>query len=336
LLPSCTQSKAKKGSPPVQNISEATNIEPSANTTPVDDYVIIGGYRTNDRLSMANRETGVSIIIEKTRSADLSGIEQYGNFERLLLILPETSDVDFSPLKSLPQLQVIAIWRRALTKIPELSGIPSLAILELYDNSLTSLNGLEKVPQLERLDISETHTPITDTSALQYLKKLRELQLCNGNFNINFSHLKDLPALEEIVLVDCGDFDLAGIGQLTQVKRLHLEIRVSRETGEQGVFRDIEEIGGMTGLKELLVDEVISSVEFLANNINLERLELAAGRDLPGYSRKAPLPLDVAPLGNLRNLKYLALRGFELINAHVLDTLPELETYNTNLYRDYD
>jgi hypothetical protein len=115
-----------------------------------------------------------------------------------------------------------------------------------------------------------------------------------------------------------------------------LIIVVSEETGQQGVFRNIEEIGAMTGLKELHLDELIGSVEFLANNVNLERLELLAGRHLPGYSRVAPLPLDVSPLGNLRNLKYLALRGFELINAHVLDTLPKLETFSTYLYRDPD
>jgi hypothetical protein len=78
--------------------------------------------------------------------------------------------------------------------------------------------------------------------------------------------------------------------------------------------------------------ELLTSVDFLGNNINLEHLELVAGRRLPDYFTRAPLPLDVAPLGNLKKLKYLAIRGFELINAHVLDTLPELETINRALW----
>jgi Leucine-rich repeat (LRR) protein len=333
LLLSCTQTKAKEDDYPTQNIPEATNIQqPPVYTTPVDDYVVIGGYRTKDRLSRASRETEVSISIEKRECADLSGIEQFINLEQLRLSLPETSDIDFSPLKSLSKLGYIYIGGRALTEIPDLEGIPLLTRLQLSANSLTSLDGLEKLPQLEWLHISENLTPITDTSALQYLKKLRELRIYFGDYDIDFSHLNDLPELEYIYLCDCGDFDLAGIGQLSQLKKLNLEIRVSRETGERSIFRNIEEIGGMTGLEELYINEVIASVGFLANNASLERLELIAGWDRLGEYGEPLIPLDVAPLGNLKNLKYLTIRGFELINAHVLASLPELERIDTNLY----
>ncbi|MDR0290927.1 MAG: hypothetical protein LBI06_08330, partial [Treponema sp.] len=51
LLLSCTQAKTKDNHP-IENISETTNIVPSTvNPAPVDDYVIIGGYRTNYRFS---------------------------------------------------------------------------------------------------------------------------------------------------------------------------------------------------------------------------------------------------------------------------------------------
>jgi hypothetical protein len=82
----------------------------------------------------------------------------------------------------------------------------------------------------------------------------------------------------------------------------------------------------MTGLEELHLNEIIRSVEFLANNANLESLELAAGFPPPGYLEKAPLPLDVLPLCSLKKLKHFAIWGFELKNANVLlDTLPELD-----------
>jgi hypothetical protein len=69
----------------------------------------------------------------------------------------------------------------------------------------------------------------------------------------------------------------------------------------------------------------------LSANINLEDLVLIAGRDRWNYG-KPLIPLDVTPLGNLKKLKYLAIRGFELINAHVLSTLPELGGVDTDLY----
>jgi Leucine-rich repeat (LRR) protein len=317
----------------VQSISEPTNIDPlPVNAAPVDDTVIIGGYRTNYRLSRPSMT--YLITIGKERCADLSGIEQLVHMEILNLYLWETSDIDFSPLKSLPELRYIYIRGSALTEIPDLGGIPSLVYLELVNNRLTSLNGLEKIPQLEKLYIQDARVPMTDTSALRYLKSLQRFYIYNSSFNIDFIDLADLPDLAEIYFSTYGELDLTGIGQLRQLKGLRLVIRVSEETGVQGAFRNIQEIGRMTGLTELYLDEAITSVEFLENNVNLERLELIAGKErLPGavYYTGPSLPLDVAPLGNLKKLKYLAIRGFELINAHVLASLPELEIVNTAL-----
>jgi hypothetical protein len=83
---------------------------------------------------------------------------------------------------------------------------------------------------------------------------------------------------------------------------------------------------------ELYLDELITSVGFLANNVNLESLELVAGSYLPDYFTKTVLLLDVAPLANLKKLKYLAIRGFwpgnEQEVVKLLGALPELETIN--------
>jgi hypothetical protein len=173
--------------------------------------------------------------------------------------------------------------------------------MKLDNNSLTSLSGLESVPQLEWLIIDNACVPITDTSVLRYLKNLRSFHIYNSSFNIDFINLVDSLKLEEIYFSNCGERDLTGIGQLLQLKYLYL-------------------------------NEAITSVGFLADNLNLERLELIAGKGRPDYYTGTPLPLDVAPLGNLKKLRYLSLRGFELINAHVLDTLPELQRINTALW----
>jgi hypothetical protein len=331
---SCTQTKAKEGNEPVQNISEATNIQPlPVNAAPVDDYVIIGGFKTTYKLS---RSVGTyDIMISEDESMDLSGIEQLVDVGGLRLYLWGKDNIDFSPLKSLSKLVALSIWGYTLTGIPDLSGITSLVSLKLDNNSLISMNGLERVPQLRKLYIQDACIPVLDTSALRYLQNLQEFYIYNSSVNIDFSNLSNSPDLLEIYFSNCGELDLTGIGQLNQLKKLRLEIGVSEETGKQSVFRNIEEIGRMTGLTELYLDEVITSVDFLANNVNLERLELVAGKErLPGaiYYTGAPLPLDVAPLGNLKNLKYLAIRGFELINAHVLASLPELKTLDTKLF----
>jgi Leucine-rich repeat (LRR) protein len=333
LLLSCTQTKTNRNNHPIQNDLETSEARLSFESIPlVDDTVIIGGFRTDYRLSVPFMT--YLIEISEDECADFTGIEQLEHMESLRLYLRKTSDIDFSPLKSLPKLRNINIIGTALTKIPDLSGISSLGRLEIGYARLISLNGLEKIPQLEDLSIHDARIPVIDTSALRYLKKLKELYVHGGSYNINFDNLKDLSELEEIYFCECGEMDLTDIGQLKQVKKLHLEIRVSEETGEQSVFKNIVAIGGMTGLKELYLDEVIISVGFLANNINLEHLEIIAGEDRWNYGEPL-LPLDVAPLGKLKKLKYLAIRGFELKNAHVLETLPELENLDTDLYHGH-
>jgi Leucine-rich repeat (LRR) protein len=333
----CSCSASKKGTrvpaPAVQNTSEITNIEqPPVNPAPAEDYVIIGGYRTNYTLSRASSIREFSMSIAISECADFTGIEHFTNLEVLSLYLWETDAIDFSPLKSLSKLKNIYIRGSALTEIPDLDGISSLVIMELDNNSLTSFKGIEMMPQLEWLIIDNARLPITNTSALRYLRNLHLLHIYNLSFNIDLLSFADSSTLEEIYFSNCGELDLTGIGQLRQLEKLFLSIRISEETGGQGTFKNIEEIGRITGLKELHLDELITSVEFLANNVNLEHLELVSGKARPGYYTGETLPLDVAPLGNLKKLKYLAIRGFELINAHVLDTLPELQRINTALW----
>jgi Leucine-rich repeat (LRR) protein len=335
LLLSCTQSKTKDNHS-IQNIPEITNTEqPFVNNIPVDQPIIIGGYKTRYTL-LTRPASDYSIIISHARCADFSGIEQIADMERLRISLPETSDIDFSPLKALSQLRYIRISGLALTKIPDLSDIPLLTMLELNNNRLTSLSGLERLPQLNWLHISEARVPVTDTTALRYLKKLQELYIFDGSYNIDFNNFREMSELDFMYLANCGELDLSGIGQLAQLKKLELTIAISEETGKQGAFRNVEEIGKITGLKELYLDEVITSAEFLAGNVNLESLELVSGRHLPDYFTKEFIPLDITPLGNLKKLKYLAIRGFwpgsEQEFDKLLDTLPELETINTALF----
>jgi Leucine-rich repeat (LRR) protein len=339
-----------------ENVTEAVITDrPSEDTSLIANTVIIGGFDTGIELSLANKKSSIILFISNDEYANLDGIEQLTNLNSLDIaiteisdvdfsplrqlknltsfgiVLVKTNDLDFSPLKSLSNLRKVEIAGLAFTELPDLSGIPSLSRLFIDHTSLTSLKGLEKIPQLEYLHVTEAYEPVTDTSALRYLKKLKGLIFWGGSYAINFNDFKDLPELEYIYIANFGKMDLTGIGRLSQVKKLELMISISEKTGEWGAFRNIEEIGRMTGLKQLLLDELITSVEFLANNTELERLELIAGKDRVDYSKNF-LPLDIAPLGNLKKLKRLTIRGFELKNKHVIDSLPELKYFNENLF----
>jgi internalin A len=324
---SCTQTKTKENS--TETIVTGLS---SGYTPPVEDYAIVGGFKTGDTLSRARTEEYLLISIEKDEHADFTGIQRYKNLRRLSIYLWETSDVDFSPLKSLSTLRSMDLMGRALTELPDLSGIPYLTYLSIDRTSLTDLNGLEKIPQLEFLSVREGYKPLTDTSALRYMKKLKNLMFSDVSFTIDFNDLKDLPELEFLHFSNYGELDLTGIDQLSQIKKLEFFTRVSKKTGERSVFRNIEEIGQMTELKDLYINVLIASVGFLANNVGLERLELIADQSREGYTEILP-PLDIAPIGNLKKLKYLAIRGFKLQNDHVLDTLPELEGFTNDFYQ---
>ena len=334
FLCSCVNEKNKPNpisANPKEEISQNNITETVVtNTAPEDQYIIIGGYRT-DYTVRDIKETIVFIIISENESADFSGIEQFQNTKSLFISLLDTRHVDFSPLRSLPNLQFVKIGGRGLTKIPDLSNIPSLKILELRFGRLTNLNGIEKITSLERLSIAGNRERITNTSSLRYLNNLKSFHFYNGYHNIDFSVFGNLPRLEEIWFGGDALTNLTGIGQAKSIKRLRLYSNTSKEVDERSVYINIEEIGGITGLKELYIDESITSVEFLANNVNLEELVLIADQERDDYWNVL-LPLDIKPLGNLTKLKHLIIRGFELENVDAVKKLPNLEDFDTALY----
>ena len=184
---------------------------------------------------------------------------------------------------------------------------------------------------LEELRIDGNYVPLTNTSSLRYLKNLKSLIIYSGHYNIDFSVFGDLAELEEIWLGGGGEYNLTGISQINSLEKLYLQSNTSEEIEERNVFKNIEEIGKITGLKELYLDESITSVEFLANNVNLEELRLFADRERDDYG-DVLLPLDIKSLGNLTKLKRLIIRGFELENVDAVKKLPNLEYFDTALY----
>jgi hypothetical protein len=335
LLLACTNAKGKNNQLIEKNAENTDDKQITANTMPNDQPIIIGGHRTSYTLSRDISKMDFFITIGENESADFSGIEQLQNAERLYITLLDTRYVDFSPLRSLPYLEFIEIKGRGLISIPDLSSIPSFTILELRNGRLTNLNGIERLTTLEYLLIADNYEPITDISSLRYLRKLKSLKFYRGFYTIDFFILGNLPELEELFFSGSEEIDLTGIDQLKSIERLRMVSNIAKNIDVRSVYKNIEEIGKMTGLKELYLDESITSIEFLANNVNLEWLELIADQERDDYTT-VRLPLDVTPLSNLVNLKHLAIRGFELENAETLKELPNLFSFYTNLFSSLD
>jgi Leucine-rich repeat (LRR) protein len=327
IITSCIQEKNNSNATYNNEIRESG---PSlANNLPIEQPIIIGGYAENYTLSHHRKYfNDFSVRIGENRSVDFSGIEQMKHIKTLTIIIWENNNlIDFSPIKLLPNIEKIILRGAGHAAIPDFGGIQLLRRLELDRTGLTSLNGIEKITPLEYLEISQNHEIITNTSALRFLHSLKSIVIYDTHINIDFSALGKLPELEEIIIGGGADqeIDLTGISQLKSLRKLHLYSNTARSAfaiGERCVYFNIEEIGYMNGLIELHLDETITSVEFLRNNINLESLELLADFERSDYG-KVLLPLDVTPLSNLVNLKYLAIRGFELENVDfLLSSLP--------------
>ena len=288
-----------------------------------DQPVVIGGYAIDRTLNDFDYDHDLVITLAEDESKDLSGIEQLpeAQIKQLFLTLKlDAKKVDLTPLRHLQHLEYVSLSGEGLTMIPDFSSSPSILHLEIWDSNLASLDGIETMPSLTYLQIDSNGEHLSDISTLRHLKNLKYLFLYSSPMNLDFAVLKYLPALHE--LLAGGDVDLRGISQLKSLRILSLQ-------ASGGSIANVEEIGRMPWLKELSLNDSIASIEFLASNTNLEVLEIWVDSNREDYDGVS-LPLDVSPLKNLTNLRYLALRGFDLQNAEGLDELPNLEYFNTD------
>jgi len=328
LFSTCTHRKVENNNL-IENTAIKTDYDDSTtmDNTLKNQPIIIGGYRIRNTIPT---DTEYFITIGENYSSDFSGIERLQNTKRLnISLLLDSKNIDFSPLKTLPNLECVDIGGWGLAEVPDLGDIPTLVQLELDSGNLTSLKGIEKIPSLKWLEIINNRVPLTDISAIRYLRKLKFLIFSNKFYrDFDFSVFEDLPDFKELWLGGGAEIDLTGIGRLKSIESLRLGSNIP---DRRSVYRNIEEISKLTSLKELYLDESIISVEFLAGNVNIENLTLIADRERDDYWI-VKLPLDVKPLSNLTKLKHLVIRGFELENAGILETLPELESLDTCIY----
>jgi hypothetical protein len=296
------------------------NTEPKAETILPEDALVIGGnvfdQYTKEKFKNLTR---FYLKIGPDDCVDLEGVGQLENIQSLGLSIQTDDFHDFSPLRGLSKLDTLGIYGN-LKEIPDLSGIPALKGVFFEGSSLSSLEGLEKMIQLTYFAIALNKIPVTGTTALRHLKNLKYISFSYGTYNINWEDLRVLSGLEELKFMSCGTIDLSGIGQLQSLKKLVLYSNWMRIPNERSVYLHLEEISALTGLREIVIDESINSIEFLAGNSNLESIMLFADEEREDYGNPDRfLPLDVSPLRNLTKLRYFSSRGFVLKNTDALE-----------------
>jgi Leucine-rich repeat (LRR) protein len=322
LLVCCLQTRKRN------NYSiDDTTAEALENTVQsADPRLVLGGCTTEYTSSKADSISSYYVFIEPGKHSDLTGIEQLRNLEWLSISIWETGEIDFSPLRSLSKLNHLYIGGAYVNQVPDLSGISSLTDLKIQFANLTTMDGIEKIPNLEILIVENNLQPITDTSALRQVKNLKYLDYFDKTYAVKMSDLTGLTALEQLGIAVYREHDLTGIGALRLLKTLYVVGRISEWANGENPY---EAIGELAGLTELYLNAPLPSVDFLANNVNLEKLTLVAGSEREDFFDKV-LVVDLAPLANLKKLKYLRIQGFD--GCLDTDELPELEYFNDRLF----
>jgi hypothetical protein len=296
----------------------------------IEEPLVIGGYTFGEYYSKESIKnvSDFDLFIGPNRCANFDGIEQLENIDSLYLSIMNEDVPDLTPLQNLTKLKSFGIYAN-INKISSLSFIGGgLEILGIYSARLESLEGLEKMQSLKSLYIAENQVPITNTKALRYLRNLISLGFANGIYSIN---LKDLVDLKTLRFKGCGAIDLNDIKHLQSLERLVLLSNTDRIINEKSEYVNLEKIGDLVNLKEIYLDETINSIDFLANNINLERIILVADEERDDFVWSEPVLLDVEPLQNLTKLTFLRTRGFVLKNLDMLANLDKLEYIDTNI-----
>jgi Leucine-rich repeat (LRR) protein len=292
------------------------------------DSVVIGNHLTDYRYYPNGSTCFVIINSDKGLSTSLEGIEQISNLKELHIAIREIKTLDYSILGSLPELEVLDIGGY-VPEIPDLSHIPALRKLVLTSADITTLDGLEKIPELKHFEIKKNDGYITSTAALTSLRCLEFAFFIGLKSTLKITDLYgSAETLHTLFIQDCGEIDLTGLEQLHALRELDMSGSISK---------NINEIGKVTWLRELTMDEKITSIDFLRTNTSLERFYLFNNRNIINgrvrkdfYDESTHIPLDITPLRNLKMLKGVVLQGFKIQHEEVFRELPNLEYAETN------
>ncbi len=230
---------------------------------------------------------------------------------------------------------LIELWaRNSPSELVELVPNPkNVKVLGCYDAE--SLIGIDTFENLEQFYVSDYD--LSDIGGLSALKKLKNLEIRNGDAITDFGVLHALPNLEALVLETENLKEISFVEKMNQLKALSLT---------DTIVLDISVLEGKTSITSLTLEDnyEITDYSVLSTLTGLENLvlELKGGTSMPNASKWTKLKSltlsgakDISSLSNLPELKTLHLAGLDCGALSVLASLGKLETLKLgNLYGD--
>ncbi|WP_199609781.1 leucine-rich repeat domain-containing protein [Flocculibacter collagenilyticus] len=204
-------------------------------------------------------------------------------------------------------------------KIADLSGlddVEGLTKLSLTNAELDNLTGLNTLTELVYLDLSNNMLNNDAVSDLSELTKLEKLNLSYNNITVLPSIFSNMVNLKELTLYEIyhmdyywgAEIDLSAFSENTQLEALL--IKKADSYNAQSLSKNVK----LSNLELIQAD--ISSVSFLLDLINLEKLNLARN-----FSLK-----DISAVLGLVNLKSLDLSYTDVDSLAALKALSNLES----------
>lgn len=214
-------------------------------------------------------------------------------------------------LENFPALEMLYIDYCELSDLKPLVQIPDLKSLKLDGLSeVKDFSPLGAMKNLEELSLDCENLKVPDF--LKGMQSLRSLELLSGSM-ISLDELKSLPALEALVVEDCGDLkNMDAVTGLTGLKALSLELPydcpepdlsglAGLEKLELSLFDNCDFVGKLTNLKELSL-----KMCSLSPDVDLSALTQLRSLTCSSYTAST---LDLRFASNFTALETLDLQG---------------------------
>lgn len=321
-----------------------------------DEWILIGGqkvknfgsnekyYRESDIESITSVSLHVNLDSEN-QIANLEGIERLENLKGMYIYLygPSMDRLDYSPLNALQNIEWLYFecpGDYKLEKIPDLRGLAScnkIKRIKFDKCALINVDNIEFLPNISSLLIVGNYAGLSDLKSLNRLSQLEELFIHSLNkYNIapwaesfvysldeeslfRIEEFSSLNKLKQLTLYG-GEVDARGIEQLNALEEIVFNYPI--------IIKNQQYISGASSVRrmEITISDQEPNVQFLGRNMaNLEELTIYADFPTWGGATEEPYQiLDVAPIGDIPQLKWLELRGFILKNLEALDRLENM------------
>lgn len=214
------------------------------------------------------------------------GIDSYGAMPR------DESPLPLTDLKMLTGLRFLALEKKGLTEMPDLSGL-ELEKLSLMDNELVYVSGIEQCTKLETVLLSGNYN-LRDISPLSQLHNLTELNLSCCVSLESVDPVVDLP-LERLYMNYTDVKHVENIDRLNKLKILRFA-NLDKET--------LEKLADITSIEELDIAECDALTD-ISHFMNFEKLEAIYIGDCNNFA-------SIDGISQLRSLRFLTIHNTPL------------------------